>query len=164
MINPHDLRELVIEPVLLDLERVKPGMYSAAAINLLLGTAAHESLCGYHLRQVRGPALGIYQMEPNTAEDVLRYLHADDSERQLRGRVLGYLTPCDLHTNLAANLLFATAMARVKYWMDPQPLPDHTDEAGLALVYKRAWNSASGKATLEQYIAHYGNVRGAAIA
>ena len=41
-----------------------------SAIDLLLGTAAQESAFGTYLRQVNGPALGAFQMEPATFKSV----------------------------------------------------------------------------------------------
>jgi hypothetical protein len=54
------------------------GMHSESAVNLLLGTAAQESQFGTYFRQIGGgPALGVFQMEPDTEIDIwdnyLRY-------------------------------------------------------------------------------------------
>ena len=65
MIDPIHLKEYIIIPVLSKLD-----MYSESAANLLLGTAAIESDMGQFLRQINGPALGIYQMEPSTHLDI----------------------------------------------------------------------------------------------
>jgi hypothetical protein len=62
--NPKQLRELVIRPVL---EYLHPDIpYSHEAEDLLMMIAAHESHLGEYVKQVQGPALGIYQMEPDT--------------------------------------------------------------------------------------------------
>jgi len=70
--NKDHLREL-ISRVLEQLD-----LYSRDAVELLMLTAAAESNLGEYLRQVgRGPALGIFQMEPSTETDIwynyLRY-------------------------------------------------------------------------------------------
>jgi hypothetical protein len=54
-IRSYDLRQYVIRPTLQRL-----GLWSLAAENLLLGTAAQESKLGYYLHQLEGPALGLY--------------------------------------------------------------------------------------------------------
>ena len=57
--DPKQLKELI--------ERVlrKVNLYSDAAVDLLMLTAAQESACGKYIRQLgNGPALGIFQMEP----------------------------------------------------------------------------------------------------
>lgn len=67
-ILPAHLRDLIIRPTLVEM-----GHYSPAAEALLLGTAAHESHGGRYLSQIRGPARGIYQMEPATHDDLWRH-------------------------------------------------------------------------------------------
>ena len=42
------------------------GMYSESATNLLLGTAAQESRFGTYIKQINGPACGVFQIEPLT--------------------------------------------------------------------------------------------------
>ena len=50
-------------------------MYSPVAENLIMGTAAQESGFTYIKQLGGGPALGMFQVEPATAEDILfRYL------------------------------------------------------------------------------------------
>ena len=61
MIDNKQLRELIIGPSLDALQ-----MYSKEAEEILVFTCASESLGGTYLKQVKGPALGIYQMEPAT--------------------------------------------------------------------------------------------------
>ena len=66
MIDRHQLDRDIIEPVLSRLHAASP-----AARALLLGTAAQESAMGRYIRQLRGgPALGIFQMEPATHDDI----------------------------------------------------------------------------------------------
>ena len=65
-----NLKKYIIIPTL-DYMR----MNSNSAVNLLLGTAAQESRLGKYLHQINGPALGIYQCEPNTLDDIFnKYL------------------------------------------------------------------------------------------
>lgn len=65
-INCEQLRLYVIRPTLEKIE-----LWSEAAENLLLGTTAQESHMGTYIKQVgKGPALGIYQMEPATHKDI----------------------------------------------------------------------------------------------
>ena len=60
-IDSDDLRLRVIRPTLAALDL---GGEEVEA--LLLGTAAQESGCGRKLAQEGGPALGVWQIEPNT--------------------------------------------------------------------------------------------------
>ena len=67
MISPQDLKTYVIEPALQELNNLLPGAYRPAAVNLLIGTAVHESTVGGETRLHQlggGPARGIYQIEP----------------------------------------------------------------------------------------------------
>ena len=51
------------------------ALYSPAAVNLLLGTAAQESGFGTYLRQVKGPALSVFQIEEATFLDLRERMH-----------------------------------------------------------------------------------------
>ena len=56
------LREQVIAPAL-----AKIDLFSPEAVALVLGTACVESQCGEYIKQMgKGPALGIFQIEPAT--------------------------------------------------------------------------------------------------
>lgn len=136
MIDSTHLREYVIRPVLKDM-----GHYSQAAENLLVMIAAHESKMGTYLKQIDGPALGIYQMEPTTA----RWL--DDG--------YDYRSAQRLEDDLTANLLYQTALARVFFTRFEEPLPHEKDLQGLAAYAKKYWNTRAGKATPEDYLDAY---------
>lgn len=145
MINQLQLRQYVIRPVLKAM-----NAYSLAAEELLIMTAAHESRMGYFLHQVSGPALGIYQMEPDTADDIwLNYLEYKPLLAAIVGQWGGN------HEDLIGNLFYATAMARTHYLRDDDALPDSSDIRGLAAYYKRVYNTVAGKATIDQAVSHY---------
>jgi hypothetical protein len=57
----------LIKTVLINFD---PFLASLNAIQLLMGTAAQESHLGTYLKQINGPALGVFQMEPNTEIDI----------------------------------------------------------------------------------------------
>ena len=65
MLNIAQFRDLIVKSTLNDLL-----LYSEDAEELLVFTCAVESLGGTYLQQVKGPALGIYQMEPVTYNDI----------------------------------------------------------------------------------------------
>jgi len=142
-----DLREHVIRPTLTQI-----GLWSVAAENLLLGTCAQESLMGRYLKQRRnGPALGIYQIEPKTHEDVIKnYLQY---RKPLAKKIFSLGKPYD--QSLIFNLAYSTAIARVIYYRIPKPLPDADDVEALAKYYKQHYNTEAGKATPEQFIYNY---------
>lgn len=148
-ISANHLRELVIRPTLRQI-----NLWSEAAENLLMGTAAQESLMGRWLKQVNGPALGIFQMEPATHEDLYdNYLfyHAD-----LEDAMHGLLAPrLPMLDQLVWNLAYATACCRIQYYRFPEPLPAAHDIDGLAMYWKTRWNTAKGKGTVEEFVKNY---------
>jgi len=130
------------------------GLWSAAAERLLYGTAMHESAGLLYVRQMRGPALGPYQMEPATLTDLLdNWLAYRSQHRQWldasarNGQRLAVADPLNL-----LDPVYATVAARLQYLRMPDALPDADDLRGLAQYYKRHWNTQLGKATEQDFI------------
>jgi hypothetical protein len=144
MIDPKQLLNEIIRPVIKDL-----ALWSANAERLILGTACQESACGKYLVQIRGPALGIFQMEPPTHDDIwnnfLRY-RPDLAEK------INLLAINDTPTaeEMTGNLYYAAAMCRVHYLRDSEPIP--TTLAGQAAYWKRVYNTEAGKGTIGEYM------------
>ena len=120
-----------------------PSMATPVAVNLLLGTAAQESSLGRYLRQVHGPAVGAFQMEPAT----FGWLQAKYSDRypEIAGRSAD---------EMEWDLKLAIIMARLRYRAVPLALPEG-DVESLAATWKRDYNTRVGKGTVEEYIANY---------
>ena len=129
-------------------------MWSSAAEELLLGTAVQESGLRY-LRQFNaGPARGVYQVEPATHDDIVkRYLKRRPVLRK-RVDALAASEPSRID-QLATNLAYATAVCRLRYWMDPEPLPEADDIDGLAAYWKRVYNTPRGKGKASEFAANY---------
>lgn len=164
--HPEQFRDYLVEPVLRGLE-----MYSDAAAELMMMTAAHESHLGYYLAQAGGgPACGAFQIEPATARDILgRYLitRPDIAERvrpPLGVDDLSALAQPDrvaeLRIYLICDLHFQASIARIKYWMSPDPLPAADDVVGLAEYYKKHYNTVEGAADVSMVIEDYTNFVG----
>ena len=146
------LRE-VIKPTL---EYLQVG--SAGAEALLLGTAAHESLMGTYLVQERGPALGIYQMEPRTHEDLWNNWMIQPHRRGLAARIRRLVRAEEIRPNprwMVNDLKYATALARAHYLRVPAPLPRAGDIEGLAAYWKKHYNTKEGAGTEAQFLRHY---------
>ncbi len=139
----------VIEPTLTFL-----GMDSPAARNLLLGTAAQESHMGRWIRQIKGPALGIFQMEPATHDDIWEnYLSYRPS---LVAKIEQLLCPgFSKVEQLKWNLAYAVAMARIHYRRVPKPLPEADDYELLGMYWKEHYNTFEGKGTLLEFNHNY---------
>jgi len=150
MFNAEQFRNYIIVPTL-----SKMQLYSKAAEELLMFTCATESLGGTYLVQVKGPAIGVYQMEPNTYSDIwfnfmrhqprlsmLMATHFDCVKIPAAERMIG-------------DMYFATAMARLHYFRVKQRLPDADDIEGIWKYYKQFYNTERGKATRESSVEKY---------
>jgi len=151
MINVEQHRKLIVRPVLEHL-----GMYSLAAENLIIGTAAHESRLEY-LAQIKGPALGVYQCEPATHQDIWdEYLaYRADLASKVRALASQHWFEQNPDRELIGNLPYATAICRIHYRRIKQPLPAPDDLWGLANYWKAHYNTALGRGTVEQFYNHY---------
>lgn len=157
-LSPRHLDLFVIRPVLAHLAGDDaPGIDRDAAVELLLGTAAHESglraldqITGASDRTL-GPAFGLYQIEPRTHDDVWdSYLR---HRPRLAERVAALRhTGRSPHDQLASNLDYATAIARLVYFRSSAPLALPGNIAGHAAVWKRVYNTELGKGRPEQFV------------
>jgi len=153
--NPSQLRDLICTVLKLF------DHYSEEAVDLLMLTAAQESHCGKYIRQLGGgPALGVFQMEYKTFQDILgNYL---PRKPDMFGRVTDFMTNNNLNINLTGNLLFQIVIARVHYLRVPDPLPirsDYDEEdvyiEAMARYWKRHWNTLAGAGTVQEAIDNY---------
>ena len=162
MINAKQLRLLVIRPTLQAM-----NMWSESAEELLIGTAAQESLLGHFIKQVGGgPAVSIYQIEPATASDIVhRYLNMRrglDKQFQSAFQLVNssqidweHISIDQVELKLISDLRFATAIARLRYWMVPETLPAAGDLSGMATYWKKHFNTVLGAGTEAEYIHNY---------
>ena len=144
----EQLRELIQEV----LEQVQ--LDSPEAVELLLGTAAVESQLGRYIKQINGPALGIFQMEPNTEDDIWKnYLeYKEELAEDVRTFVPEVrFKDADLKWNIAYQIL----MARIHYLRVPEALPGVDDIEGQAAYWKKYYNTHLGAGTVEKYITCY---------
>lgn len=153
--NPSVFASAVFFPVL---RRI--GLFTPVAEQLLLGTAIQESGLSARRQVGGGPALGLYQMEPNTANDIWsNYLkfHA-----QLAYKIAGLLSsPTASKVNdLEYNDRYATAMARVKYARVSAPLPALNDIPAMALYWKQYYNTPLGAGSPDQFITNWDKALG----
>jgi hypothetical protein len=149
LIDVDDLRELVIRPTLDHLR-----MHSEAAENLLVGTALHESDLTFLEQNGGGPARGIYQIEPDTLDDLHEnYLSYRPDLMTKLETIRGSGTTRLM--SITGNLFYATAVARLIYYRKRPPLPRGDDITGLAHYWKRWYNTPSGKGRVEDWIQSY---------
>ena len=141
--------ESVLRPTLEDM-----NMWSPAAEKLMLMIAAHESQGFLYRKQVGGPALSYFQIEPATLDDLYNnYLIYRADKQALLDRYRP--EPMKYREALERRDDYACAAARLILWRVKAPLPEVGDEVGMALYAKRYWNTPKGKATAEKYLDDY---------
>lgn len=165
MVEPAFARKMFVVPALIRL-----GLYSDQAERLLMGTAAVESnftnfeqgyrdkISGWHRK---GPARGMFQMEPATFNDMIGRVLSIKNNQALRDAVLATSVECPpLFLEITANHLFAAAMARVKYHSVHAHIPNSLgDQAQFWWTYYNG-RSANGLKpkdylnTWDEYCAH----------
>jgi hypothetical protein len=160
---PANFLSKVIDPALAALD-LDPPAGRAGVRQLLLGTALQESLLR-HLRQVpnpdgsRGPALGYFQMEPATHDDIWKTFLAYRAPLATRVRTLAGLPPGRPRADLlASDPVYAAAMARLRYRRAPGMLPQAGDVAGMAAYWKRHYNTPLGRGVAAEFAAKLARV------
>lgn len=123
--------------------------YTKTAHDLLMGTAAQESLMGLYLVQQSGPGVGLWMATPSLVPVVLGQLNA--SQRAAIAKI-GDATNAG---QLVTNLTLAAMVARAWYWVLPDALPADT-VSGLWMYYKRFYNTLAGAATETQWNTNWG--------
>lgn len=146
--NPTQFRE-VIKCVLSELD---PNLYSKNARELLMLTCAAESNFGHFLYQDDGDpeietnlAAGVFQIEPATRKDIIFRVILK------RYPFFNPVKARDLIWDIKSSII----IARFKYLPFRQPLPFHKDIEGMAKYYKRYYNTAQGKSTVERSMRKY---------
>lgn len=130
MLDVQQFKTEIIVPTLEAFEEF--GLYSEAAINLMLGTALTESKLSALLQYGGGPALGLFQIEPPTLEDIYKRYLQRENKKELLKKVHLFMTARDIHEQVISNMSFAVIMARVLYLMVRSPLPAYDDVEALA--------------------------------
>ena len=129
------------------------NLHSDNAVNLLMGTAAQESHLGRYRKQLGGgPALGIFQMEPATFDDIVKNYLRYKPELAARIERVARISRFKAE-DIENNDLLAICMARVHYLRVREAIP--SDLEGWARYWKRYYNTPIGKGTEEEFIANY---------
>ena len=171
MTTPHDpenrrsdspLENLTktIRSALRDVDDLTGGKYhllSEAAVELLVGTALHESGgLRWRTQLSGGPARGLFQMERATHDDIwINYLAY---RPPLSDAIKTAFTPAG--GNLEFEQIthddgYAALMARLKYVRVPAALPVAGNLRGQAEYWKTYYNTHLGKGTPAEYVASW---------
>lgn len=142
-LDPDQLRKLVIRPTLQAL-----SLWSPAAENLVLGTGIVESKLRFLHQVGGGPALGLFQMEPFTHNDLWRTtLWGKELGMKIGNLARPFSGAAPDPREMVWNLRYAAAMCRVLYRRIKAPLPSN-DGLELAEYWKRYYNTPLGAGTV----------------
>lgn len=151
------LRELIVWPTLewFNSQIDKPVRLDDSVVELLVGTVAHETTMGYYLKQIKGPALGIAQVEPKTHDSIWdNYLaYRPDMAEAARALVSERFSSDPPAEEMIGNLPYSIMMARLVYLPVPEPVPD--DLEGWAWYWDTKYNKNPYKGTEAEFIQNY---------
>ena len=129
------------------------GMGGRAAQELVLGTGIQESRLIYR-KQNGGPALGLWQMEPFTFNDIWNgYILKHRDIFLAMQKILNGASPNPLV--LTHNDQFAAAMCRMLYRRIHEDIPDAGDLEAQAAYWKKYYNTPLGRGKEHEYIANW---------
>ncbi len=140
---PNTIEKLA-EEVLKELD-----MYSKEAVDLIVATGKAET--GYrHLEQMGGgPALGFFQIEKNTIDDVLKN-YAGYRPHIMNALLEFGLKQGDVYFSVVSNIALQIAFCRICYWRVPEPIPKNLE--AMANYWKEHYNTKGGKGTVEHFL------------
>lgn len=104
---------------------------------------------GYrHLEQVKGPAIGFFQVEPDTINDTINnYLKF--RPKRMAHLVKRGLDLTEPENSVLCSIYLQVAFCRYKYWRSPKPIPNGI--VAQAKYWKEIYNGP-GKGTIEHFV------------
>ena len=126
------------------------GIDKENGANFLLEIAAAESDFGYYVRQVRGPAQSVWQIEPATARDMHQRLPKRNP--LMYQKIVSLRDPnLDEEENVVTNLFYGGAMCVGVLYLKGIKFDTLTTLEIRAQAWKKYYNTYLGKGTLEGY-------------
>ena len=120
---------------------------------MIFETACVESNCGEYIKQINGPACGIFQIEPNTAQDIIdNYIKYRSRYKDIFDML--YIKTFTLPQNLKYNLAFSVFMCRMFYMRIKESIPNTVEKR--AEYWKKYYNTEQEKGTTTEYIRKVG--------
>jgi len=160
-IDVGHLRECVVRPTLVYLAESNLMPHSRAAENLVLGTALVESK-GRYLRQLgAGPALGLWQMEAVTHDDIWKNWLGHPARLKLAQYLSSLTTVAPIMRGafgMVGNLCYGAGMCRLHYRRQPDALPPADDALGMARLWKARYNTPRGAGSVDKALPFFAQV------
>lgn len=126
------------------------GIHKENGANFLLEIAAAESDFGYYVRQVKGPAQSVWQIEPATARDMHERLPKRNPV--MYKKIMALRDPnLDEEENVVTNLFYGGAMCVGVLYLKGIKFDTLTTLEIRAQAWKKYYNTYLGKGTLEGY-------------
>lgn len=144
--NVKIIKENCIIPAL-----VAINSYTENAADMVLATGAVESLYR-HVRQINGPALGWFQMEPATHDDIWTHFLGPTSRQHLVNGLADLSKRPGDYQELEVNPWYAAAMCRIHYLRNPEKIPQANDRLSQANYWKKWYNTKHGKGTVGGFL------------
>lgn len=145
----------LIKPILNELDGSngsKKNLNNEKSVKLLMMIVAHESSCLKYSKQIKGPAVSFFQMEPATYKYLVGWLKSK-RPRLLKSANDFSPIPSDYADEMILFPEYAIAIARLNFLRFSESIPD-TDE-GIAKYAKKYWNTSAGKASWSDYLNAY---------
>lgn len=131
------------------------NMHSIAAEQLVLGTAVQESGLNNLLQIGGGPALGFFQMEPDTHDDLWKNYLAFRRDLTVKIKTLLAPWPTQRVDQLLTNRMYSCAMCRLQYYRRPEALPRKGIAEEMARYWKKYYNTELGAGTEPTFILNF---------
>ena len=149
-INKNKLQETI--SYLIDRCNISSDINRDDLTNLLLETCAVESDFGKLIKQVNGPALSIYQIEPNTYNFIDKLLETKYTDIYNFTKYFIDKNKTQVHTRMC-NIPHGTIAALVYYLHTANDkLKDISTREKRASIWKTYYNTHLGKGTVESYL------------
>ncbi|WP_281855894.1 hypothetical protein [Litoreibacter halocynthiae] len=154
----QDFVTLVIEPTVSHLSKIP---FQIAAPQLMLGIALHESGGLKHRRQIGGgPALGLFQMETRTHNDIWNNFLRYRTDLADQVRALRALDGSPRASEMISDDIYAAAMCRVHIYRYSPNLPGRGEIKAQAKIWKQHYNTVLGAGTIDKYVADWNTYGG----
>jgi len=139
------LLSMVIRPAL-----SKINLWSPSAEELVLGTAIVESGLTYIRQWGDGPALGLWQVEPATQNDL--FTNFLNYRPELGSQLMELRAPnLSIDGEPRHQPIYGAAVCRLCYYRKPDALPKAGDIEGQGQYWKQHYNTPLGKGTVTKY-------------